>query len=222
MKNLIEILTISVFALLLSVSLAFAQTIPEKSTLPVDQPIDVGGTVLQPGVYAIHSMPESRDRTVIQITSVDGKTVYATALTVPHHMAVHEQQPNTTFVYYPAREGHPRVLRTWFPPDPVRLYDAYDIVYEEARARELAALTNEPVVSYRPAVTPEEFATAELQKVTPETTEPYTPPTVAEPEPTQIAEAQPMELPRTAGIVPLLALLGLAFLGAASGLRMHR
>jgi hypothetical protein len=47
-------------------------------------------------------------------------------------------------------------------------------------------------------------------------------PVVTEEKPVQIAESRPMELPQTAGSVPLIALLGLSAVGAAVAFRATR
>lgn len=241
MKNAIKVLTVSI-ALLIAMPAAFAQT-PEVSTLPVTEPLDVGGTILQPGTYLIRLVSIRDDRNKVQITSVDRQTIYATVLTIPHDLEPGEEMPNTTFVYYPAGEGQPRALRTWFAPDPAS-GTGHDIVYEESRARQLARLAKESVPSYRG----EETAT--LNVVTPEATiEPYVAPQPTTPAPAPTAELESttettlsttpametttpmtsaapadttMEMPQTASRVPLLALLGLLSLGAAVVIRFAR
>lgn len=224
MRNISRIMAVSAFALLISIP-AIAQVTPEANTLPVAEPLDVGGTILQPGTYIIKSMAESRDRSVVQITSTDGQTVHATVLTVPHNMPAKESIPGTTFTYFPAGEGMPRALRTWYPSDPVRKYDAYDIVYEESRAKQLARLADAPVVTYSENVPATEFETTEIRRVTPQQTiEVYEAPAPRQTtgtttiETTQVAET----LPRTAGEVPMMALLGMLFLGAAIAFRAIR
>jgi hypothetical protein len=222
-------IVLSALALFIAVPAVNAQMIPETSTLIVDQPVDIGGTVLQPGTYMIQSHGETRDRSVVRVTSPDGTKTYATALTVSHHMEAKDSMPATEFVYYPAGEGQPRALRTWYPSDPVRKYDAYDIVYSESRAKQLARLAKGPVVSYRDQVQVADYNTTELQQVTPdEQVQVWTPPTpvITETETrtttTQIADAGPMELPRTASNIPMIALLGVVALGAAAAVRVAR
>ena len=134
MKNALRLIVVGAIALLIS-SVGFAQT-PESSTLPVTEPLEVGGTILQPGTYVIRVLPSSTDRNKVQITSTDFKTVFATVLTVPHPLEPNEEIPNTTYIFYPAGEGMPRALRTWFAPNPPT-FTGHDIVYEESRAKQL-------------------------------------------------------------------------------------
>jgi len=236
MKTTLRLLLISAFVLLM-LPAAFAQ-VPQVSTLPVDEPLDVGGTILQPGTYTIRVLPTQADRNRVQITSPDNKTIYATVLTIPHDLEPDEKVPNATFVFYPAGEGAPRALRTWFPPD-TQWKAGKDIVYEESRAKQLARLGNEPVPSYTGEIT----ETTEVQVVTPSATvEAYVPPPPAPvvvepaPAPVAVAEPEPMEpvvpmtsaqeetpeLPQTAGNVPLIALIGLLSIAAAIAFRAVR
>jgi len=241
MKNPLKLMAVSVIALLMSVA-AFAQT-PEASLLPINEPLDVGGTILQPGTYLIRVLPSNADRNKVQITSEDRKTLYATLLTVPHALEPDEEVPNTVFVFYPAGEGMPRALRTWFAENPSASQGGHDIVYEQSRAQQLARLSSSRVVSYS-STEVANLDTAPLQIVTPESTfETYTTPApvitettttttlVETPTPmmssetettVQTTETQPMEMPNTASNTPLLALLGMASLAGAVAFRMAR
>lgn len=217
MKTMLRLLLISAVALFISVPATFAQT-PEYSVLPVDEPLDVGGKILQPGTYTIRVIPGMGDRNRVQITSPDLKTIYATVMTVPHDMRADEEIPNTTFVYYPAGEGLPRALRTWFSSSPP-LRIGHDIIYEESRAKQLARLANQRV----PAYTGEITETTELRVVTPQATvEAYTPPPPPVVTPRPVEQVARVEMPQSASNVPLIALLGLLSLGAAGIFRFAR
>lgn len=219
MKSVSRLMIVGALALLISIPAAFAQT-PEASVLPVTEPLDVGGTTLQPGTYTIRVLPSFADRNKVQITSTDRKTVFATVLTVPHQLEPNEEIPNTTFVFYPAGEGAPRALRTWFAPNPDVSEGGHDIVYEESRAKQLARLAASPVVSYRGETTLAGLDTTELHVVTPQATietYTYTPPAA----PMTSATETP-EMPSTASSVPLIALLGLLSVGGAVAFRVAR
>lgn len=184
MKNALKLMAVSAIVLLVSAPAAFAQS-PEVSTLPITEPTDVGGTILQPGTYLIRVVSPQADRNKVQITSVDRETIYATVLTVPHQLEPNEEIPNTTFVYFPSGEGQPRALRTWFSTNPV--IGGHDFVYDEARARQLARLAKQPVISYR-----SEETVAEYNVVSPDATvEPYEAPApVVTPAPATVETTQ--------------------------------
>lgn len=223
MKHHSKLFAVCALALLMSVP-AFGQT-PEVSTLPVDQPINVGGTILQPGVYQIKVIPALGDRNRVQITSTDGTQIYATLLTVPHDLEPNEEVPMSRFVYFPSTNGQPRVLRTWFPPNSA-MDAGHDIVYEEGFARQLAAQVNEPLPTYRGEIT-ETTEIVRTEPVVVETQTTVTTPTIE----TRTETTTPMtssvqtaevEMPRTAGEVPMIALFGLLAVVAAVGLRFAR
>src|SRR5687767_5106883 len=164
MNPKLRLVAVSAFALLISIP-AFAQT-PEASILPVNEPLDVGGTILQPGTYVIKVLRSTTDRNKVQITSESGDKIFATVLTVPHTLEPGEEIPNTTFVFFPAGERSPRALRTWFAPDPEASGGGHDIVYEESRARQLARIANASVTAY-PSTAAADLDTATVTVVTP-------------------------------------------------------
>lgn len=217
MKSMMKLIVASAFALMVVVPSAVAQ-IPEVSVLPVSEPLQIGDTVLQPGTYTIKLVPGFSNRNIVQVTSQDGSTVHATVLSVPHQLGPGEELPNTMFVFYPAEAGQPRALRTWFAADAVS-NGGHDIVYEESRARMLARAANARVVSYTDDVAEADFGTTELRVVSPDATiETYRVPATT----VQVAEARPMELPATAGRVPMIALLGLLAVVGAVAVRFVR
>jgi hypothetical protein len=197
--------------------------LPEESTWHLTEPTEVGGTILQPGTYLITAVARPSDRNMVRVTSPDRKELFATVLTVPRYLAPGDERSTTMFVYYPAVEGQPRVLRTWFPSDPMS-DGGHDIVYSEKRARELARLADTRVVTYPDTVTAADFETADLYVWTPEARrETYVvpaPQTSAAPAPV-VMETR-TELPRTASNTPMLALLGLLAIAGAVVIRIVR
>ena len=226
MKGKTKFLLVTAFALLIAAPGAFAQ-IEETSTLPVTEPLDVGGTVLQPGTYTISVIKRGDDNRVV-VKDQQGNAV-ASVLTIPHQLEPNEEVPNTTFVYFPAGEGMPRALRTWFPPDPASRVGR-DIVYEADRARQLARLANSNVPSYEGQLTETTTVTTVEPVIVAETPRPapvYVPapppaPVVEAPMTSAAPEPEPVEMPRTAGELPLVALLGLLSVAAAVGIRFLR
>lgn len=196
-----------------SATVAKAQS-SEFSIMTITEPLDVGGTILQPGTYRIKVVPLQTNRNMLQVKSVDRSELYVTVLSINHPRL--EGRPETEYVYYPAASGLPMALRTWYPAD--KGSGGHDIVYPGDRAAELAARVKEPVPAYRAAgpVTEEQLKTVEVAPMrwneTPAlATSPVAPP------PVKVAENK---LPATASSFPLLAGLGLLALGGAASLRL--
>ncbi len=93
-------------ALALMATSATAQMLnPDRTIFSISEPIDVGGTRVEPGTYQLRviNLPDSRD--MVQVTSTDGMTVIATVLVNLPTKLIYEPRPN----------GAPKVLLTWFP-----------------------------------------------------------------------------------------------------------
>ncbi len=231
MKRLMSCLAVGMCTALLGGALTVSAgglSTPETGLLNVTEKLDVGGTILEPGEYQIKVVPSRLDRNLLQVTSTDGRKLFATLLSVPHTEGPAGQQiPESRFVYYPAVTGQTMVLRTWYASN-TPVSGGHDIVYPKLRAMELAARAKAPVVAVADEVKVVEFETAPLVVVTPEKEEkPYT--YVARKEPVaetapardvRVAETRPLreELPQTASNLPLVAGLGILSLLGALGL----
>ncbi len=218
---------------------ATAQGTVEQSSFTLTEPLDVGGTVLQPGDYQIKVVLLQGNRNMLRVMNADGTQLIATVLSIPHQEGPGAVQiPTSRYTYYPASPGHIKALRTWYAPDTPGL-GGHDIVYPEPRAMELAAVANEPVVAIPDTVKEADYATAPLVVVTPaKEVKPYEvvaaqkPPVPAaapvEPATPEVAPVQPAKvaenrvhhkrLPKTASDVPLYAGLGVLSLLGALGL----
>ena len=199
-------------------TMAYAQKMggtQESGNLIVTEPLDVGGTVLQPGEYQITVVPGPRNRDLLQVWGADRTELFTTLLSIPHQEGPSGVQVRESrYVYYPASADHVKALRTWFASNRAGS-GGHDIVYSKGRAMELAPLADEPVVAIPDEVEVAEYETAPLLIVTPDNeVKPYEEepaPTVVEEEPVRVAES----LPQTASNVPLVAGLGLlSLLGA--------
>ena len=224
MKPTQKLFAVSALALLLCAPAALAQTV-EQSPLPVDEPLDVGGTILQPGSYMIKVLGNGTDRDRVVITNADGTKTFATVLTVPHHLEPNEEVPSTTYVFYPPGDNSPKALRTWFAGNPPTLRGR-DIVYAEDRARQLARLAKAEVVFHAPQTPVAQLETATLQVVTPEAkveTYTYTPPAAPGPMVSSTeTTTSDVDMPTTASNLPLVALLGVLSLAGAAVIRRVR
>jgi hypothetical protein len=193
--------------------------IPEVAYLPVDQPLDVGGTILEPGTYVIRVLPSISNRNILQVTNEDRTRVFATVLSVPHALPATEQATATQFVFYPASGDYPRALRTWFNPESTS-DGGHDIVYPERRAMQIASVVQEPVIAYKDETKVEELKTTPLEVVNADQkiasyTERDLPEKVAD-----MSEGAGM--PRTAGSGPSFLIFGLLALAVALSVRAFR
>lgn len=201
------------------VTAANAQNSRDTSRLTVTEPLDVGGTILQPGDYQIRDIPKPGGRNLLQVWNADATELFTTLLSVPHtagSTGLPDQGIN--FVYYPASADSIKALRTWYPFGAEA--GGHDIVYSKGRALELAPLVKEPVIAVPDEVKVAEYENAPLVVVTPDkTVVPYTykEETTPKAAPVKVAEYR-KPLPQTASNVPLHAALGLLSLLGALGL----
>jgi hypothetical protein len=234
MKIVKSLLVLSAFAVIFGgifATAAIAQS-PKGSSLTLEEPLEIGDTILEPGAYVITVVPGDR-RDVLTVTSEDGTETFATVLTTPHTATATAEQKRTQYVYFPTTAGSTRTLKTWFAPDSAAGY-GYDVVYPETRAMELATVANGPVVAYKDGTVAADLTTTELEVVAPDKeVMVYVAPgdAVADDteEPVEVAETPPRdrpmtasELPTTASRLPLFAALGFLLLLAAGGVRILR
>ena len=180
----------------------------KKTVITFSQPFEVpGGKVLPAGTYTFKLMDSPADRHIVQIFNADGTQIFATILAINNYRLT---ATGKTVMLFSERPGDaPDALKAWFYPNN---NFGQEFVYPKRRAIQLALAAKEPV----PALTTDtlpvvaELKTAPIIAITPEQEEVpvakviQTAPLVAE-----------NELPRTASLLPLIALLGAASLGFA-------
>ena len=201
----------------------------KKTVMTFNQPVEIPGQTLPAGTYTFVLLDSPADRHIVQIFDADGMHLIATVLAINNYRL---KPSGDTVVKFAERAGdNPEALKAWFYPG-----DNFgqEFVYPKHRATELAVIVKEPIpaladdtdIKSTPIVaeTPEqkEVPVAEAIMVTPAPAEvaPATPvvqeatpaPVAATPAPV-VAETE--QLPQTASQLPLIALLGVAFLGAA-------
>ena len=213
-----------------------------KTTLTFSSPVEIPGVhlagwgVLPAGTYVFKILDSGADRHIVQISSKDELTVYATILAIPNYRLKATDKTVITFRERPA--GQPEALRAWFYPGH---NFGEEFVYPRAKALELAKSTN-TVVLYTPAEITREVTTPIQSAEEPVVVELKQAPIMAiKPtgEELQISEAvtaPPAEalvaenqapvtertLPETASPMPLIGLLGLLALSGALALRVVR
>src|SRR3954467_6714813 len=193
-----------------------AQRYDKKTTVTFSAPVEVPGVnaqVLPAGTYVFKLLDSMSDRHIVQIFNKDETHVYSTILAIPNYRL--KATDKTVMTFSERAAGDPQAIRAWFYPGDT---SGQEFVYPKKRAVELAKVYQQPVL-YIPdevAVQPPLVAlkAVPVRAVTP----------VGEDvDLAQVVEAPPVQvarLPKTAGNLPLVALMGLLF--TAAGLALNR
>lgn len=202
---------------------ASAVTYDKLAYLTFTAPVQVPGATLGAGTYRFHLTNPSTSRNVLQVLSQDGSVVYAMFHTIPDSRVWLTDDPIVTFRETPA--GVPPAVRSIFYGNE---YLGYEFVYPAGGPNMVAEVFPQPPITYAlpPAVGIPEFA---APLVVPPVEEPLVETAMPAAEPELMAEAAvgqaaepapvaPAELPRTAGLLPLMTVTGLGSLLAGVGL----
>jgi len=227
-KTVLAVLALTMFSAIFTSGVR-ADGWDKKTVLTFSQPVEIPGQILPAGTYTFTITNSASDRHVVQIFNADGSQIIATVLAVNNWRL---QPTGDTVIKFSERSGdNPEAVKAWFYPG-----DNFgqEFVYPRARAMELAVVTKEPIPALDDT-TPANMITTPIVAITPEQKEvpvaeviAVTQPVVQEPAPavaqqpaTVVAQdttplvAENTTLPKTASMVPLIALLGLASLGFA-------
>ncbi len=205
--------------------IARADEYNRKTVITFSGPVEIPGVhlrgwgVLPAGTYVFKIVDSLSDRHIVQIFSADELTVYATILAIPNYRLKVTDKTVMTFRERPA--GEPEALRAWFYPG---MNWGEEFVYSKSKASEIALTASAPVLftpTEMPAEVTEPIAPADAPviaqlRVAPllafqpggqqvEIAQVVTPPPPAE---VLVASAPARELPKTAGDLPLMGLLG--------------
>jgi hypothetical protein len=195
----------------------------KKTVMTFSQPVEIPGQILPAGTYTFKLLDSQSDRHIVQIWDADGSHLITTVLAINN---VRLKPTGKTVVKFAERSGdNPEALKAWFYPG-----DNFgqEFVYPRQRATQLAmeSKNSVPAMSDESAsvdlntqvteVAPQEQPAVEPAPVTTAT---ETPAPVATPAPQPVVSAEPTELPKTASSLPLIALIGVASLGLAIGLK---
>jgi LPXTG-motif cell wall-anchored protein len=202
----------------------------KRTTITFSGPVEIPGVhlkgygVLPAGTYVFKVLDSGSDRHIVQISSKDEKTVYATILAIPNLRLKATDRTVMTFRERPA--GQPEALRAWFYPGKEW---GEEFVYPRARAIVLAKESNTPVLSTTANInpetattikTPQEPAVVQLQQAPVAATQPSGEEVViaqaVTAPPVEVAQnTPPPALPATGSSLPLMALFGMLALAGA-------
>lgn len=218
-------LGIAMFCLMPAIT-ASAQPKDKRTTVTFSAPFEVPRgnevLVLPAGTYVFKLLDTVNDRSVVQIFSKDEATLHTTILAIPNYRLKATSDLVMTFAERSA--GNPQALRAWFCPG-----DNWgqEFVYPKAEAMMLAQQTQAPVLYLPDAVkpTPPNAPPVTVKVLKDEPVKAVTPVgtdvpviQVVEPPPVQTAPS----LPKTAGELPLLVLIGMLLLAVGATARALR
>jgi hypothetical protein len=206
-------------------STASAQLWDKKTTVTFSGPVEIPGIsaqVLPAGTYVFRLLDSLSDRNVVQIFNRDESHLFATILAIPNYRL--KATDKTVMTFAERRAGDPQAIRAWFYPGD---NSGQEFVYPKSKAVELARITRQPIIYIPDEVAvniaaPVKTATEPAVIALKEAPIMAVQPTGEEVAVTQVVERPPVQtatLPRTAGSLPLLALIGLLSLGVAFSLR---
>jgi len=196
------------------------------AALLIDRAVEVPGVVLMPGTYTFKLL-NTTDRHIVEISSQDGKQIYAIVFTAAARRIDATATPTMTF--FESKGGRPEAVHRWFWPGDL---DGQEFLYPHTQAGTIAAETGVIVPEAPPAAVAETPAPVVAETAPGEET-------VAEVEvPQEVLDALPLEpaptpavveeavvveeLPATGSEFPLIALGGFIALASAVFVRMHR
>jgi hypothetical protein len=198
----------------------------KETVVSFTSPVEVPGKILPPGTYVFKLADSQSDRQLVQILTQDQRQVLASIQTIPDYHLHPAEKPLITLAERPA--GRPEALQAWFYPG-----DNYGVQFVYPNSPVQTATQVEPEVASNtdPAAT----IPALIEAVTPTKAELIAPaspvmPVLAQPEhETQVLaenkapqSEELLTLPKTAGNVLILPLVGVLLLGCGSMLCMVR
>lgn len=128
----------------------------KRTTLTVNETIQVPGAVLPAGTYVVKLLDSPSDRHIVQIFNAEENEVLTTILAIPNYRL--KPTGDTLFTFWETPPGNPCALRAWFYPG-----DNFgqEFAYPKVKAAEIAAVAQTEVPTTE-AVKPAELAIAPI------------------------------------------------------------
>jgi hypothetical protein len=221
------------------------QPLDDRTEFTFNSPVELPGVTLPPGTYVFHFVDANNQKKVMQVAEKSTNKTYGMFMTINAIRPKASDDAELRFLETPA--GKPAAVKTWWYPGNTI---GREFIYPKSQARRLAAATNTNVLASKsdaetaPAATAS-ATSASLEYVTPNGQESAvtdemlnsvnnaapTGGTAARNVPVQestsasnMNNAAPSRsrLPRTNGMLPLLALMGLSSLAGGTSLRFRK
>jgi hypothetical protein len=228
---------------------AQAQGLPNQDTyFTFSQAVELPKTTLPAGTYFFQLMDSNSNRHIVKVMSQDKKELKATLLAIPFYSNDRpSDKPEVRFMETPATASATptNAVKIWFYPGNTV---GHEFIYPRAQAMQIASRTGQSVLTTKTEADDAELtrvdasgtdaeatvvaqAAPEAAPVTEPAPEPVREPVGAisgtdstpAPMPERTADVAPRtDLPHTAGMLPLLALMGFGSLAGSQMLRRAR
>jgi len=223
-RTLVLAFSITVLCMLFS-STVSAQTWNKRTSVTFSGPVEipgVGAQVLPAGTYVFRLLDSQSDRHIVQVFNKDESQLYATILAIPNYRI--QATDKTVMTFAERAAGEPQAIRAWFYPGD---NSGQEFVYPKKRAVELAKITNQSVLYVPDEVAPNIVAPVKTATEPPVIALKEAPVAAVKPTGETVAIAEVVVpppvlatgLPKTAGNLPLLALMGLLFIATGFSLK---
>lgn len=121
---------------------AYSDEWNKKSTLTVDNPVELPGVVLEPGTYVVKLQENTGRRCIVQVLNADETQVLARLVAIPDHRM--RPEGGVAFTYHDVRVTGPKPMQSWFYPGELQ---GLEFVYPKMRAREIAKAADDHVMA---------------------------------------------------------------------------
>jgi hypothetical protein len=215
------------------------QPLDDRTEFTFNSPLEMPGVTLPACTYVFHFVDTSNQKKVMQVAEKSTNKTYGMFLTINAIRPTPSDDAELRFLETPA--GKPAAVKTWWYPGNTI---GREFIYPKSQARRLAMATNTTVLASKSeaeTAPPTTATTADLEYVSPSGQEsPVTQEMLnsvnnAAPtgrsaalsnapaqEGTSASASSRSSLPRTNGMLPLFALMGLSSLAGGASLRFRK
>lgn len=195
----------------------------KKTTLTVNQPIQIEENLLQPGTYVMKLLNSQSDRHIVEIFNSDQNHLIGTIMAINNYRL--QPTGKSQFTFWETPPGTARAMRAWFYPGDnfgqEFRYPKHLTVLETAQVRTPAPQPEAaaPPPAEPPAPQPSVAQEPQASREQPAEIAQNSPPPAPAPAPEAPPTPAPQQLPKTASPYPLIGLSGLFSLGIYALLR---
>jgi hypothetical protein len=193
----------------------------KRTTLTIDQPMQVTDTYLEPGQYVFKLLDSQSDRHIVQIYNADQTHLITTIMAIPDYRV--QVTGSSRFTMWETPAGYTQALKSWYyPGDSFGQEFRYPKHLREIQVAQVTTVAPPPPQA-EPAPPPQEQSqVVQEQTQVAQNEPPPPPPAVAEqpaPAPEPAPAPAPAVLPKTASAYPLIGFIGVLLLGIGGLLR---